>query len=324
MKAFKTSRRLALLTACIFFAGAASAQTWPSKPVKFIVPLPAGSAVDIVARIVGENLTPAWGQGVVIENRAGAGGIPAMSAFVRSPADGYTFALVVATVATLTPHLYKNPQYNLDTDVVPVATIGTSPMMIAVSPSTGVTNFADFVKLAKSQPGKLNFAIPLPNSTPHLAGEMVSAAAGMKLHVVPYNGSTAAVTSALAGESQVLVDGLPALVPHIKAGKLRAIAVTSRQRLPGYEQVPSVSETYPGVQAIGWFNLLAVKGTPQAIIDKVNADINTVLKMPDVVARLADLGVYTTPGSVKDAADFMASERQAWAKTVKELGLQPQ
>ncbi|MES2414363.1 MAG: tripartite tricarboxylate transporter substrate-binding protein [Pseudomonadota bacterium] len=323
MKTFKISGLMAFVTACVL-AGTAHAQAWPNKPVKFIVPLPAGSAVDIVARIIGEKLTPIWGQGVVIENRAGAGGIPAMSAFVRSPADGYTFGLVVATVATLTPHLYKNPQYNLDTDVVPVATIGTSPMMMATTPATGVNNFADFVKLAKSQPGKLNFAIPLPNSTPHLAGEMVSAAAGMKLHVVPYNGSTAAVTSALAGESQLVVDGLPALVPHIKAGKLRAIAVTSRQRLPGYEQVPSVSETYPGVQAIGWFNLLAVKGTPQPVIEKANADINTVLKMPDVVAKLADLGVYATPGSVKDAADFMASERAMWGKIVKDLGLQPQ
>jgi len=178
--------------------------------------------------------------------------------------------------------------------------------------------------LAKSQPGKLNFAPPILNSVPHLAGEMVSSAAGIKLYPIAYNGSVASVTATMTGESQITIDGLPALVQQVKAGKLKAIAVLSAQRLPGYEQVPTVSETYPGMQAIGWFNLLAVANTPAAIIERVNRDINTVIQMPDLVARLAELGVYPAPGSVKDAADFMRAERQLWARVARDAGLKAQ
>lgn len=302
----------------------AHAQEWPTKPVKFIVPAPPGMAPDIISRLVTDKLVPLWGKQIVVENRPGAGGIPAMSAFVRSAPDGYTFALPMATVVTLTPHLFKDPQYNLDTDVTPVATIGTAPMMIAVNPNLGVNNLADFIKLAKSQPGKLNFAPPILNSVPHLAGEMLSSAAGIKLYPIAYNGSVASVTATMTGESQITIDGLPALVQQVKAGKLKAVAVLSTQRLPGYEQVPTVSETYPSVQAIGWFNLLAVTNTPPAIIERVNRDINTVIRMPELVARFAELGVYPTPGSVKDAADFMRAERQLWARVARDAGLKAQ
>jgi tripartite-type tricarboxylate transporter receptor subunit TctC len=313
-----------LLSAALLAVAPAQAQDWPTKPVKFIVPAPPGMAPDIVSRLVADKLVAIWGQQVVVENRPGAGGIPAMSAFVRSAPDGYTFALPMATVVTLTPHLFKNAQYNLDTEVTPVATIGTAPMMIAVNPNLGVNDLAEFVKLAKSQPGKLNFAPPILNSVPHLAGEMLSAAAGIQLYPVAYSGSIGSVTATVTGESQVTIDGLPALVQFVKAGKLKAIAVTSRQRLPGYEQVPTVAETYPGLLAIGWFNVLAVANTPPAIIERVNRDINTVIGMPELVARFADLGVYPTPGSVKDAAEFMRSERQLWAKVVRDAGIKAQ
>jgi len=317
-------RLLAFLSAALLAAASAQAQDWPTKPVKFIVPAPPGMAPDIVSRLVADKLVAIWGKQIVVENRPGAGGIPAMSAFVRSAPDGYTFALPMATVVTLTPHLFKDPKYNLDTDVTPVATIGTAPMMIAVNPGLGVNNLSELIKLARSQPGKLNFAPPILNSVPHLAGEMLSSAAGIKLYPVAYNGSIASVTATVTGESQVTIDGLPALVPQVKAGKLKAIAVLSLQRLPGYEQVPTVSETYPGMQAIGWFNVLAVANTPPAIIERVNRDINTVIQMPDLVAKLADLGVYPAPGSVKDAADFMKAERHLWAKVAHDVGVKPQ
>jgi len=316
------TRLLSLLF--FFFLTAANAQEWPAKPVKFIVPAPPGMAPDIITRLMTDKLVALWGKQIIVENRPGAGGIPAMSAFVRSAPDGYTFALPMATVVTLTPHLFKSPQYNLDTEVTPVATIATAPMMIAVNPNLGVDNLADLVKLAKSQPGKLNFAPPILNSVPHFAGEMLSAAAGIKLYPVAYSGSVGSVTATMNGESHVTIDGLPALVQFVKAGKLKAIAVTSPRRLPGYEQVPTVGETYPGVLAIGWFNLLAVANTPPAIIERVNRDVNTVLQMPEIVARFADLGVYPTPGSVKDAADFMRAERELWAKVVRDIGVKAQ
>jgi tripartite-type tricarboxylate transporter receptor subunit TctC len=316
-------RRLFALLSLVVLSSA-QAQEWPAKPVKFIVPAPPGMAPDIVTRLVADRLVALWGKQIIVENRPGAGGIPAMAAFVRSAPDGYTFALPMATVVTLTPHLFKDPQYNLDTDVTPVATIGTAPMMIAVNPNLGVNSLADFVKLAKGQPGKLNFAPPIPNSVPHLAGEMLSNAAGIKLYAVAYSGSVGSVTATMTGESQVTIDGLPALVQHVKAGKLKALAVMSPQRLPGYEQVPAVSETYPGVVAIGWFNVLAVAKTPPAIIERANRDINTVIQMPDLVARLAELGVYPAPGSVKDAADFMQAERKLWTKVARDAGVKAQ
>jgi tripartite-type tricarboxylate transporter receptor subunit TctC len=305
-------------------AGSAFAQTWPTKPVRFIVPAPPGTAPDIITRLMADKLTPIWGKQVVVDNRPGAGGNVAMNVFVKGEKDGHTFASVMATVVTLTPHLFKEMQYNIDTDVVPVATIGTSPMMIAVYPGLGVNNLDEFVKLAKTQPGKLNFAPPLLNTVPHLAGEMLSHAAGIKLYPIAYSGSVPAVTATMTGESHITIDGLPPLVQQVKAGKLKALAVTSKKRLPGYEQLPTVSETYPGLEAIGWFSLLAQAGTNAALIEKVNKDVNQVIQMPDIVARFADLGVYPEPGSVKAAADFVKSERQLWTKVVQEAGIKPQ
>src|SRR4029077_11407667 len=179
---------------------AAHAQSWPTKTVRIIVPSPPGTAPDIITRLYVDRLAPMWGKPVIVENRPGAGGNVAMGALVRGERDSHTFASVMATVVTLTPHLYKEVQYNLDADVVPVAMIGTSPMMVVVNPALGVSTLPEFVKLAKSQPGKINFALPLLNSVPHLAGEMLSTAAGIKLYPVAYNGSVAAVTATMTGE----------------------------------------------------------------------------------------------------------------------------
>jgi tripartite-type tricarboxylate transporter receptor subunit TctC len=319
---FMMRRLVALVLALL--AGPVLAQAWPTKPVRFIVPAPPGTAPDIITRLMADKLTAIWGKQIVVDNRPGAGGNVAMSAFVKSEKDSHTFASVMATVVTLTPHLFKELQYNVDTDIVPVATIGMSPMMVAVNPQLGVNNLAEFIKLAKSRPDKINFAPPLLNTVPHLAGEMLSNAAGIKLYPIAYNGSVAAVTATMTGESQVTIDGLPPLVPLVKAGKLKAIAVTSEKRLPGYENLPTVSETYPGLVAIGWFSLLAPAGANAALVEKVNKDVNQVVQMPEIVARFADLGVYPEPGSPKAAADFIRSERVLWAKVVREAGIKPQ
>ena len=317
-------KRLALVLLATLFSTSVLAQAWPAKPVRFIVPAPPGTAPDIITRLVADKLTAIWGKQVIVDNRPGAGGNVAMGAFAKAEKDGHTFASVMATVVTLTPHLFKEQQYNIDTDIVPVATIGTSPMMIAVNPGLGVSSLDDFVKLAKSQPGKINFAPPLLNTVPHLAGEMLSNAAGIKLYPIAYNGSVPAVTATITGESQITIDGLPPLVPQVKAGKLKALAVTSEKRLPGYENLPTVSETYPGLVAIGWFSLLAQAGTNAALVDRVNRDVNQVIQMPEIVSRFAELGVYPDPGSPRAAADFITSERALWAKVVKEAGIKPQ
>ncbi len=305
-------------------AAGAQAQTWPARPVHFIVPAPAGTAPDIITRLVANKLSPIWGQQVVVENRPGAGGIPGMTAVARAAPDGYTFGLVMATVVTLTPHLFKNPQYDIDTQFTPVAMVGTGPMFVVVTPDLGINSLADLIARAKKEPDKLNFAPPLLNSVPHLAGVMLSNAAGIKLHLVPYTGSVAAAQATMTGETQVMIDGIPALAAFVKAGKLQALAVTSTERVPGYENLPTLAETFPGLEAIGWFSVLGVAKTPQDILARVNRDTNKVIAEPDIVTRFADLGVFPAPGTIQDAAAFIAKERKLWAGVVKDARIQPQ
>ncbi len=317
--------RLAIALAAFAIAVPAhAADTWPAKPIRVIVPAPAGVAPDIIARILADKLSAPLGQRLVVENRPGAGGIPGMSAFVRSPADGYTLALVPASTVTLTPYTFKEPQFDVDRDLVPVAGLGASPMMIAVSAKSSVRNLQDLIAQAKAKPGQMAFASPLANSVPHLTAYMLDRAAGIELYPVVYNGSIASVTATVTGESAMTIDGLPPLVPQVKAGELRAIAVTSRQRLPGYEDVPAVAETYPGFESIGWFAVFAPTGTSREIVTRLNREINAVIKMPDVVARLADLGVYPDPGPPEALAAFLAAQRKQWKDVVDMVGLKAQ
>jgi tripartite-type tricarboxylate transporter receptor subunit TctC len=300
------------------------AQAWPAKPVRLIVPFPAGAAPDVIARLVADRLGSAWGQAVFVENRPGAGGIPGMSALARSPGDGYTLGFVPAAVVTLTPELYKNPQFNIDKDLVPVAAIGTSPMMLVVNASSDFKTLEDLLKAARTQPGKVNFAAAQTNSVPHLTGELLGRSAGASIFTVPYSGSAAASTALLSNEVTFTVDGLPALTQYVKAGKFRALAVTSGQRLPGFETVPAVGETVKGFESLGWFSIYAPAGTPASVVEQINHDINKVIQAPDLVARFADLGVYPKPGTPKALASFVQEQRAIWKKAVADLNLQAQ
>ncbi|GGX06277.1 exported protein [Pigmentiphaga litoralis] len=302
---------------------APAAQAWPAKPVRLIVPFPVGAAPDVIARLVGDKLSMAWGQAVVVENRAGAGGIPGMSTLVRSPADGYTLGFVPAAVATLTPLLYRQPQFSMG-DVAPVAMVGTSPMMVVVPSTSSVHTLGDLVAAGKAQPGKVNFAAAQTHSVPHLTGEVLSRATGMGLFVVPYSGSPAAITALLGGDAAVTIDGLPALMQHVKAGKFRPLAVTSRERLPGFETIPTVAETVPNFESIGWFGIFAPAGVPAAIVEQVNRDVNRVVQSPDMVARFAELGVYPQAGSPADLAAYLRDQQAVWRKVVADLGLSAQ
>lgn len=313
-----------LIALALVFATGAHAETWPARPIKIIVPAPAGVAPDIIARLIAERISGPLGQLPVVENYAGAGGIPGMSRFVRAPADGYTFALVPASTVTLTPYLFKAPQFDVDRDLAPVAAIGTSPMMVTVGAASGITSLADLVARAKAKPGALNFGYPLKNSVPDLTGDMLNRAAGIQLTPVIYNGSVASVAAAISGEATGTIDGLPPLVGQVKAGSLRAIAVTSRKRLPGYEQVPTVAETYPNFESIGWFAMFARAGTPEPIISRLNGEINKVLKLPEIVERFAVLGVYPNPGTPNDLTAFLAAQRKQWKAVIEEVGLRPQ
>ena len=312
------------LSGATLVVNAQTTAAWPTKPVRLVVPFPAGAAPDVIARLLAERLQAQWSQTVIVDNKPGAGGITGMAALVQSAADGYTLGFVPAAVATLTPHLFKNPQFDLDKQLVPVGAVGLSPMMIVVPQASAVTTLADLIAAAKSQPGKLNFAAAQTNSLPHLTGEMLGKATGTSFYAVPYSGSAAATTALLSGEAALTVDGLPALTQYVKAGKLRALAVTSRERLPGFEAVPTARETVPGFESVGWFGLFAPTGSPAAVVEQVNRDLNSVLQQPALVARLAELGVYPQPGTTKAFDDFLQSQRAYWKKVVADLGLQAQ
>ena len=301
----------------------AIAQAWPNKPVRLIVPAGAGAAPDVIARIVGEKLAAAWGQGVIVDNKPGAGGIPGMSALARSAPDGYTIGFVPAAMGTITPLVFKNPQFNPDTDLTSAATVGISPLMLAVPASSGIQSVADLAKHAKAHPGKINFAAPQLNSLPHLAGEMVSKAGGMGLFTVPFRAPPEAVTAVLSGDAMLTVDGVPGLLQHVKSGRLRAIGVTSAKRLSGID-VPAVAETYPGYEAIGWFQIIVPAGTPAAIVERINADVNRITASPEVTARLGDMGVYPRQDSVAGAHEFFVQQQGAMKRLVNELGVQAQ
>ena len=320
------NRRAALTALLALGTGAGTAQAqgeWPERPVRLIVPTAAGSAPDVIARLVADRLGALWGKTLVVDNKPGAGGIPGMSALARSPGDGYTLGFVPAAMGTITPLVYKNPQFNPDVELTPVATVGISPLMLVTPASSGLNTLADLARHAKANPGKVNFAAPQPNSLPHLAGELVSKAGNMSLYTVPYPGPPAAVTAVIAGDATVTADGIPGLLQHIRSGRLKALAVTSAQRVPGLD-VPPVADTYPGYDVVGWFQILAPMGTPGAVIDKVNADLNKVTAQPDVVSKFAELGVFPRRDDVPAARAFWARQQAQMKKLVADLGVQPQ
>lgn len=320
------SRRLlgvAALAALTLLNSTVMAQSWPNKPIKMIVPAGAGAAPDVIARLLGERLSQAWGQGVVVENRPGAGGIPGMSALARSQNDGYTIGFVPAAMGTITPLVYKNPQFNPDTDLASVATIGTSPLVLVANASSGINTLQDLARFARANTGKANFAAPQPNSLPHLAGEMVNKAGNMGMTTVPYPAPPAALAGLLSGDVLMTTDGIPGLINQIKSGRLKTLAVTSAQRLPGLD-IPTVAETYPGYEAIGWFQIIVPAGTPISVIERINVDVNRIINSPEMMTRLNDMGVYPRSDSPALARDFFASQQRAMKKLVSDLGIQPQ
>lgn len=298
------------------------AQSWPDRPVRMVVPAGAGSAPDVIARLIAERLATLWGQGVVVDNKPGAGGIPGMSALARSAPDGYTIGFVPAAMGTITPLVFKNPQFNPDKDLLPVTTVGISPLMLVVAADRGIKSLKDLEQYAKARPGKVNFAAPQLNSLPHLAGEMASKAGDMGLVTIPFRAPPEAISALMGGDAFVSADGIPGVINHVRAGRLHALAVTSGKRLPGID-VPAVAETYPGYEVIGWFQIMVPAGTPTPIVERLNAEVNRITATPEMVNRLADMGVYPRQDSVSVSRDFFGQQQNAMKRLVAELGIQP-
>jgi tripartite-type tricarboxylate transporter receptor subunit TctC len=300
-------------------AVAAPGDDYPSRPVKWVVAYPPGGTTDILARIIAQYLSDHLGQQFVIDNRPGAGNNIGTEAVVNSPPDGYTL-LLVNPANGINATLYKKLSFNFLRDIAPVAGITRTPNVMEVTPSFPAKNVAEFVAYASAHPGKINMASSGNGTSVHLSGELFMAMTGIKMTHVPYRGAAPAITDIIAGVCDVMFDNMPSSIQFIKSGKMRALAVTTDARNTALPDVPTVGETVPGYEASAWFGIGAPRGTPAAIVEKVNRVVNQALADPRVQAQLADLGGVPLAGTPEEFGKVMADETEKWAKAVRFSG----
>jgi len=294
----------------------ARAQAYPTRSVRIIVGGPPGGVADIHARLIGQWLSERLGQPFIIENRPGAGSNIATEVVTHAPADGHTLLLVAINNA-INATLYDKLSFNFIRDIAPVASLIRSPNVMEVNPAVPVKTVPEFIAYAKANPGKLNMASPGNGSVAHIAGEMFKRMAGIEMTHVPYRGAAPAVTDLIAGQVQVAFDPMSSSIVHIKAGKLRALAVTTANRSDVLPDIPTVGDFLPGFEASGWFGIGAPKGTPAEIIDKLNREINAGLDDAKVRARIAELGNTVLAGSPADFGRLIADETEKWGKVIR-------
>ena len=300
----------------------ARAQAYPSRPVRIVVGVAAGGTGDITARLIGQWLSERLGQPFVIENRAGAATNTATELVARAAADGYTLLLVVSPAA-VNATLYDKLPFNLRIDIAPVASIWRMPLLMAVNPALPVKTVAEFINHAKANLGKINMGSGGIGATGHIAGELFKMMAGVRMAHVPYRGEAPALTDLLGGQVQVVFASVGSSIAYVKAGSLRPLAVTAAERLSVVPDVPSLAESLSGYEASTWGGIGAPSGTPVAIVDRLNSEINTALADPKFKASIADLGGAVFGGSPADFGRFIADEIEKWAKVIKFAGIKP-
>jgi len=298
-----------------------TADSYPGKTIRIIVPYTPGGFNDTLARTLGQKLTEKWGQPVVVDNRPGGGTTIGTSLAAKAPADGHTL-LVVSFAFGVNPSLYAQLPYDTRRDFAPVVLAAGTPNILVVNPQLPVKTVQDLIALAKSKPGKLNYATAGNGSSNHLCMEMFKSMTGVDLLHVPYKGSAPAVTDLIGGHVDVMFDNVPNVLQHVKAGKLRALAVSSRERSPFMPDLPTVAEAgVPGFDVSVWFGVVAPAGTPESVIAKLNSEINRILKLPAVVELFHKQGVVPLGGSPDAFAAFLRAQTAKWAKVVKDSGV---
>jgi len=311
-----------ILLALATLAPLAAAQpAYPNKPVRIIVPYPAGGTADIVGRTIAEKLSGTWGQPVIVENRAGAGGTIGVDAAAKSAPDGYTMVLGVTGPLTIVPSINPQLAYDPQRDLVPITLVAAVPSVIAVHPSVPARDLRELIALAKSQPGKLSFASAGTGTSVHIAGELLKAMAGVDILHVPYKGGAPALNDVMGGQVSMIIENMPQLLPQVRAGKIRALAVTTRERSAALPDLPAVAEILPGYEATTWFGLLAPTGTPHDIVRKVQADVAKIVALPAVKERLASLGAEVIASTPEAFAAHLRSELLRFAKVIKDAGI---
>jgi tripartite-type tricarboxylate transporter receptor subunit TctC len=293
------------------------AQTYPARPVRFIV----GPGPDVLPRLLGQKLTETWGQQVVVDQRPGAGGIIAADTVAKSAPDGYTLLLTTGAY-TVNASLYQKLPYDLQRDLAPVGLLATISFLVVVPQSVPVKSMPALVQLAKSKPGQLNCAHSGPGTTAHLGCEMLKSSAGIDVVSVPYKGVAPALVDVMSGQAQLMFAVMQGGLPHVQAGKLRALAITGASRSPALPDVPTITEAgYAGADFISWNGVHVRKGTPKALVSKLNADFNRALKLPDVRERMSALGLEPAGGTPEAFAEFVKSDIARWAKVIRESGV---
>jgi len=301
-----------------------AAETYPARMVKMVVPSIAGSAPDIIARLVAERLTAAWGQQVVVENRPAGNGIAAMQELAQAAPDGYTLGLFHAAAAVTTPVMYKEARFDIERDAETVATIAYTPMLFVANAQAPYRNVAEILAAAKAKPDDVVIGSPRRGSIPHLTSEMMGQYGHARFRQIGFSGTTQAIQALIKGDIPLYVDGTAPLLPLVRSGRIKAIAVTADEALPGLEGIPLAKDAVPGTVASGWFAMFAPKGTPQAVIDRTSADVNAALRQGPFVTRLAELGTYPMIKSHAQARDFIRSEKKRWEEVIAEAGVKPE
>jgi len=319
-------RGLRILFGLIAFAlaGPALAQDFPNKPIKLIVPFPAGGPNDIIARAVGQRMSELLGQPVLIDNRAGAGGILGTDAVAKAEPDGYTIALTSAGALAISTSLQEKVPYDPLNDFAHVSLVAKVPELLVVATSVPVSDMRELVALATSKPGQLNFASSGPGSMPHLAGELLKLTAKIDIVHVPYRGAAPAVNDLLGQQVQMVFLDLPVLLPQVQAGKLKAIAIGSTERAPALKDVPTTAEVgMPQIQAENWYGMVAPRGTPPAVVAKLHQAVVDAARTPEVKEKLGSQGAILIAGKPEEFAAYVESEIAKWAKVVQAAGIKP-
>ncbi|CAG9178743.1 Bug family tripartite tricarboxylate transporter substrate binding protein [Cupriavidus pinatubonensis] len=299
----------------------AAAQNWPEKPVTVVVPFASGGTTDIIARTIGQKMGESLRQPVVVDNRPGAGGTLGASNVARATPDGYT--LLLATVAhTMAPGIYKKLPYDFTRDLVPVGLVALTPNVLLVSASMPVKSVAELIAYIKSHPGKVNYGSAGPGSTEHLSGELFRSMTGTDIVHVPYKGGAPMMTDLIAGQIQMAVETSPSAAPHVRSGKLRALAVTTAKRSPAYPGVPTLDESgIKGYEVTTWYALMAPRGTPETVTRRLGAELAKALQQPDVLKRFEEQGVTAGDMTPAKLAEFIRQETERWGRVSKTAGV---
>jgi tripartite-type tricarboxylate transporter receptor subunit TctC len=318
-------RAVALLALILMSFVPAKAESWPNRPIKIIVSQAAGGTPDLICRLISEKLSDLLGQRVVVENRPGGGNVVGASAAAHAAPDGYTLFFATAAALVSNPHTFKKLPYDPVKDFVAVSMVAKNPFLILANAKVAPNNLPELIAYDKANPGKLTFATDGPRNFSGILATWLNKVSGADILQVPYATMPQGVQDTLAGRTQLTILSPPSAAPHIASGALKPLAISWSKRLPQYTQVPSISETYPGVELTGWFVIAAPAGTPAEVITRLNREMDKVLKTPEMVKRLAEVGFFTDGAETPEAARaYVQAQYELWKKVVYDIGLQPE